>query len=142
MTNGGPDVGRIIAEVATRHGILLRPDDPGLALVTINRMVLEEVARELVAEMRAAIAEFERAVARVEQRAGTGLAGQVRAAGVALREEMQRDIDLASLRVREMVTAVDRTHRRPAVLRWVAVGVVAGAGLFAAGVWAGGMFGA
>ena len=37
-----PDVMALIGEVAARHGITLRPDDPVFALVTVNQLVLEQ----------------------------------------------------------------------------------------------------
>nr|MBA2678071.1 hypothetical protein [Ktedonobacteraceae bacterium] len=37
------DLKRITAEVAARHGMLLRPDDPAMLLVTMNEVVLQQV---------------------------------------------------------------------------------------------------
>ena len=37
-----PDIQRLIAEVSARHRIRVEPDDPALALVTLNQLVLEE----------------------------------------------------------------------------------------------------
>ena len=36
------NVQRLIAEVAAQHGLFLKPDDAAFALVTMNRLVLEE----------------------------------------------------------------------------------------------------
>ena len=36
------DVQRLIDEVAARHRLLLKPDDAAFAIVTMNRLVLEE----------------------------------------------------------------------------------------------------
>ena len=43
-----PDVNALIGEVAARHGITLRPDDPAFALVTVNQLVLEQTMTELI----------------------------------------------------------------------------------------------
>ena len=44
MTTGvALDLKRITAEVAARHGMLLRPDDPAMLLVTMNEVVLQQV---------------------------------------------------------------------------------------------------
>jgi len=56
------DLKRITAEVAARHGMLLRPDDPAMLLVTMNEVVLQQVigsiearAEEMVAGMEAVL---------------------------------------------------------------------------------------
>jgi DNA invertase Pin-like site-specific DNA recombinase len=73
-----PDIDRLIAEVAARHGILLKRDDAAFALVTLNQLVLESSIADLSAEMQAASAEFERAMDRVQERAGIAVAKQAR----------------------------------------------------------------
>ena len=40
--NNSFNVQRLIAEVAAQHGLFLKPDDAAFALVTMNRLVLEE----------------------------------------------------------------------------------------------------
>jgi hypothetical protein len=44
-----PDIGRLIAAVAARHHVLLKPDDAAFALVTLNQLVLEDSMKELTA---------------------------------------------------------------------------------------------
>ena len=73
-----PDIDRLIAEVAARHGILLKKDDAAFALVTLNELVLESAIADLVAGMRAATTEFEKAMERVQERAGVAMAKQTR----------------------------------------------------------------
>ena len=63
------DVEKLIGEVAARNGIRIEPDDPAFALVTLNQLVLEEAVKNLVREIRAAIADFESAAERVQSRA-------------------------------------------------------------------------
>ena len=45
---------RLIAEVAARHKIFLKPDDPAFALVTINRLILDDAMERVrqVEELR------------------------------------------------------------------------------------------
>jgi hypothetical protein len=73
-----PDIDRLIAEVAARHGILLKKDDAAFALVTLNQLVLESAIGDLVAQMRTATAEFEAAMERVQMRAGAAIATEIR----------------------------------------------------------------
>jgi hypothetical protein len=76
---GGDDlVGDLIAEVARTHGIAISRDDPVIAVVLLNQLVLRRYLEEAVAPAAAAIREATReAVAEIEQlAAGPGaLAG-------------------------------------------------------------------
>jgi hypothetical protein len=139
MSSGdGPiDIQRLIAEVATRHNVLLRPDDPGIALVTMNRLVLEDAMENIHAQIRGTIAEFHASMQRAERRAGSMLAQGVKESGAQMRQGLQNDIHIAGLKAREIVHLVNEAHRRPALIRWSAVGLVAGALLFGGGVWLG-----
>ncbi|HLG99620.1 MAG TPA: hypothetical protein VKX49_25150 [Bryobacteraceae bacterium] len=131
------DVKRLIGEVAARNGIRVESWDPAFALVTLNELVLEEIARQLTEEVHSGIAEFTEAVQKTETRAGKLLAQQVREASAEVRRELQRDIEDARLRASEIVLDVHRAHRKPAVIRWGAAGLIAGAGLFGSGLWIG-----
>lgn len=82
-----PQIDRLIAEVAARHGILLKKDDAAFALVTLNQLVLESAIADLVAQMHAATAEFEAAMERVQSRAGAAIAKDIRALVLGLPEE-------------------------------------------------------
>jgi len=135
--NGPIDIQRLIAEVAARHNVFLRPDDPGIALVTMNRLVLDGAMERIHAEIRATIAEFHASMQRAERRAGSMLAQGVKESGAQMRQGLQNDIHIAGLKAREIVHLVNEAHRRPALIRWSAVGLVAGALLFGGGVWLG-----
>ena len=43
---GSVDTKRLSGEVAARHGLLIRDDDPAMALVTMSEIVLEQVLKE------------------------------------------------------------------------------------------------
>jgi hypothetical protein len=53
------DVKRLISEVAAQNGIRVEPDDPLFALVTINRIVLEEATQKLQDQIQARISNFD-----------------------------------------------------------------------------------
>ena len=131
------DVKRLIGEVAARNGIRVESWDPAFALVTLNELVLEEIARRLTEEVHSGIAEFTEVVQKTEARAGKILAQQVKDASAELRRELQRDIEDARLKASEIVLDVHRAHRRPAIIRWGAAGLIAGVGLFGSGLWIG-----
>jgi hypothetical protein len=50
---------------------------------------------------------------------------------------LQNDIQIAGLMAREYVYLVNEAHRRPALIRWSACRLMAGAVLFGGGVWLG-----
>ena len=131
------DVKRLVAEVAARNGIRVESWDPAFALVTLNELVLEEIAHRLTEEVHAGIAEFTDAVQKTEARAGKLLAQHVKEAAAELRKELLRDIEEARLRASEIVLDVHRAHRKPAVIRWGVAELIAGIGLFVSGVWIG-----
>jgi hypothetical protein len=129
------NVKRLISEVAAQNGIRVEPDDPLFAVVTMNRIVLDEATQKLQNHIQARIAEFEASMQKAEKRAGKMLA--VKESAEQMRQGLQGDIHIAGLKAREFVHLVNEAHRRPALIRWSAVGLVAGAMLFGGGVWLG-----
>jgi len=125
------DLKRITAEVAARHGMLLRPDDPAMLLVTMNEVVLQQVMGSITEEIVANI----EAVFRSAQREALGsVEREARKAGIAVREEIQKDIDAGRLHARELIVELNRAYTWSAVRRWVSIGVVAASGLLVLGV--------
>jgi hypothetical protein len=87
-----PDIDRLIAAVAARHHILLKPDDAAFALVTLNQLVLEDSVKELAGHIRSATTEFGSSFERVQERAGAALAKTHRQINVELHAEMEKCI--------------------------------------------------
>src|SRR5713101_6077690 len=135
MTTGvALDLKRITAEVAARHGMLLRPDDPAMLLVTMNEVVLQQVMGSIEARTEEIVAGIE-ATFRLAQREALGsVEREARKAGITVREEIQKDIDAGRLHARELVAELNHAYTRYAVHRWVAIGVVAASGLVVLGV--------
>jgi len=131
------DVKQLIGEVAAQNGIRLEPDDPLFALVTLNQIVLEQSMKEFQDELQQRIAEFHASMDAAERRAGKMLANKVKESAEAMRQGLQEDIHQAGLKAREIVHLVNEAHRRPALIRWSALGLVVGTLLFGAGVWLG-----
>jgi CHASE3 domain sensor protein len=132
------DLKRLAGEVSVRHGIRLDPDDPMMAVVTLNRLCLEDTVQTLTAELTEKLTEategLEQAGKRVQARAGSALAEEVRRAAAAIREELHSDVQGATLQARQLVDEVNRAHGRVVVRRWIAAGVCAGLALFGFGV--------
>jgi hypothetical protein len=128
------DFKRIIAEVAARHGMLVSQDDPAMLLVTMNEVVLQQVFGNIEARTEEIVAGIE-ATFRLAQREALGsVEREARKAGIAVREEIQKDIDAGRLHARELVVELNHAYTRYAVHRWVAIGVVAASGLLVLGV--------
>ena len=128
---------RLIAEIAARHNVFLKPDDPAIALVTMNRLILDDAMETVHGRIRVTIAEFQASMQKAERRAGSMLAQGVEESAAQMQRGLHNDIHTAGLKAREIVHLVNEAHRRPALIRWSAVGLVAGALLFGGGLWLG-----
>ena len=132
-----PDMKQMISEVFAENGIRIEPGDPLFALVTMNRLVLEESTQKFHDQTEQLLAVFNVSVQKTEKRAGSTLAQMVKEAAEKMREGLQADIQIAGWKAAEYVHKVNEAHRRPAIIRWVSVGLVAAAAILAAGVWMG-----
>jgi hypothetical protein len=131
---GSVDTKRLSGEVAARHGLLIREDDPAMALVTMSEIVLEHALKEAEVQLRGVLTEAENARKRSQQEMVIWVQEEVGRAGSALRTQLQRDIDTGRLQARELVVHLSRVYSRSAVRRWVAVGIVSGLLLVLLGV--------
>jgi hypothetical protein len=133
------DKTRLVAEMATQYGIRLDDDDPALAMVGLNQLALEETVRDVCDQLGTRIAEFEASAQKLETRAGTVLAQQVRESAAEIRREIHRDVHAAGLRSRELLNRIHEAHRRPVLVRWTAIGILIAFLLFCCGIWVGRM---
>ena len=104
------DTDRLLTEALKKHGIRLDPDDPAVVLVTLNRLVLEDVAESVAADIRKATKEFEAAAGHLQGKVGSAIAAAIKTS--------------------------TRSATAPVWNRWayVAIGLGFGAGLFLAGI--------
>ena len=128
------DAKKLSGEVAARHGLLIREDDPAMALVTMSEIVLEQVLREAEVRLRSLLSEAEKGQKRAQQEMLVWVQEEMGSAGSALRVQLQRDIDAGRLQARELVTQLSQVYSRSAVRRWVAVGIVSGLLLILIGI--------
>ena len=131
------DIQRLIAEVAVRHDLLFKPDDTAFAIVTMNQLIFDDAMERVQEGIRETIAGFNASYQKAEKRAGSVLAQEVKQSAEQMRQGLQNDIHIAGLKAREYVHLVNEAHRRPALIRWSAAGLLAGAFLFGSGVWVG-----
>jgi hypothetical protein len=103
----------------------------------MNHLMLDAALETVHQQVRVTIAEFHASMQKAEKRAGSMLAQGVKESAVQMQQGLQNDIHTAGLKAREIVRLVNEAHRRPALIRWSALGLVAGAALFGGGVWLG-----
>jgi hypothetical protein len=103
----------------------------------MNQLILDAAIEAVNEQIRVTIAEFQASIQKAEKRAGSMLAQSVKESTVQVRQGLQGDIHVAGLKAREIVHLVNEAHRRPALIRWSALGLVAGVLLFGGGFWLG-----
>jgi hypothetical protein len=133
------DYKQVIAKVAERHGILLRRDDPVFAIVTMNELMIEAMAAQLIQQINSAINEFKAAAERIQLQAGTMFAEEVRTTIDSVRTGLRADIEAGGLKARELVMEVHRIHSRRNFVRWFSAGLLAALVLLACGAFFGKM---
>ena len=111
------NVQRLIAAVAAEHRLLLKPDDAAFAIVTMNRLVLEESLEAIRAVVAEDLAQFKQTAQWAHSRAESAIQSEVRLSARALREELQSDIDTARLRAAAIVQEVKETYEKPLAYR-------------------------
>ncbi len=121
------DVQSIIAAVLEKHGITLTADDPAFLLVTINELVLRNVLSELNNQVTHILAEARTEMDQMKDHAAGELGRAVRTSVIAIRREMQADIDSAKLEVTQLVAQLSRIYSRTYIWRWIAAGIAAAA---------------
>jgi len=128
------DFKRITAEVAARHGMLVSQDDPAMLLVTMNEVVLQQVFGSIEARTEEIVAGIDAGLRSAQRQALGSVEREARKAGIAVREEIQKDIDAGRLYARELIVELNRSYTRSAVRRWLAMGLVAASGILVLGV--------
>ena len=131
------DVQRLIDEVAARHRLLLKPDDAAFAIVTMNRLVLEESLEAIHSRIVEDLALFEAAAKRIQTRAGTLLAAEIRESAAGIRQELERDVQDARLQAAKIVRQVEAAYQQRMSAQQFAIAALVAVLLFFGGVWVG-----
>jgi len=131
------DVQHLIDEVAARHRLLLKPDDAAFAIVTMNRLVLEESLEAIHSQIHEDLGLFEAAAKKMQTRAGTILAAEVRESAAGIRQELERDVQDARLQASKIVRQVEAAYQQRMSAQKLAIAALAAVLLFFWGVWVG-----
>ena len=131
------DLKRLAAEVSVQHGIRVDPDDPMMAVVTLNRLVFEQAVAQVLERVQAVGQRFRNG-------GGQGPGSRwwrPRARGPRLRPDVRQEVGKALEDFRRVgPDAGSNTAGRRTTLgeqRWFAIGMLLSLALFAVGVWAG-----
>jgi cytochrome c-type biogenesis protein CcmH/NrfG len=89
----GFDLKKLVAEVSAEHGIRVDADDPIMVVVTLNRLVFEHAVERAVTRLQASADEINRAAARVQVRAGTVLAQEIKEMAANFQKEIRSATD-------------------------------------------------
>lgn len=118
------DAKKLTAQVAARHGLIIREDDPAMALVTMSEIVLEQVLENAQVGLRGVLSEAEKGQKKSQQEAAVWVQEEIGRAGGALRAQLLRDIEAGRLQAKELVVQLAQRYSRSAVRRWIALGIV------------------
>src|SRR4051794_22173165 len=127
------DIKELVEAVRVNNLMRVEEDDPLFAFATITEVVLQQASKIIEGRIAAMLADFGTSMEALERRAGAQLAHEISAASGRIHTELRDDLDAAGLKAAHLVYRVDRAHKRPALIRWAAIGVVAGAALFGSG---------
>ena len=128
------DIKRLAAEASAQHGIRIDPDDPVMAVATVNRLILEQVVDQVVDKIEDATRELERAAEKVHVRIGAAAAQELRESARAITAEFTGTIE----QLHGAVTPDSRREsgrRASDAGRWIALGLALSILLVALGVW-------
>lgn len=134
------DLKRLAAEVSVQHGIRVDPDDPMMAVVTLNRLVFEQAIAQVLERVQAAVKDFETAADKVQVRAGGALAQEIRDSGTAMRVEVRKMLE----EFRQVGSQYDAgkggNNGSSGVYSRLIVNIALALALLAVGFWLGGRF--
>ena len=127
------DLKKLAAEVSAQHGIRVDPDDPIMAVMTLNRLVFERALDEVLERVKASADDIERAAGRVQVRAGTALAQEVKDYTASLEQKTTAAIDSI------LGTAGQHQRKAPqlANMRLLGILILSALAAFAIGVYTG-----
>ena len=128
------DVKDLSAKASALCGIRVEPHDPAFVLVALNQVVLEESVAAICTQLDKRVASFAESIQNVERLAGKTLAQEIRASGIDVRRGIQDDVKQAGFKARELILQINRSSTRPALIRWIIIGVLGATLMFVAGV--------
>ena len=131
------DLKWLAAEVSIQHGIRIDPDDPMMAVVTLNRLVFEAAVAQVIERMQAAVRDFEAAAEKVQVRAGGALAQEIRESGVVMRQEVANLMEELRRGSGPGEPYIEGRRWLSREKQWFTLGLAAALALLIVGIWVG-----
>jgi hypothetical protein len=131
------DIRRLVREIAARRGIRMSIDDPALTIVTLNQLLIEEAFQAVGSKVCEAIERIDKTGEKVQTRAGSILAQEVRLCAGAIRQELHDDIDLANQRAQKIVKDLHRAYSKTSFYNSLPVALICAVILLGCGFWMG-----
>jgi hypothetical protein len=131
------DLKRLAAEVSVQHGIRVDPDDPMMAVVTLNRLVFEQAVGQVLERVQESVRDFETAADKVQVRAGGALAQEVRDCGLAMRQEVEKAIEDFRRAGANPPKDAAGVLSNGGGHKWIVLGLALALSLFGLGIWVG-----
>jgi hypothetical protein len=128
---------RLAAQVSAQHGIRIDPDDPMMAVMTMNRLVFEQAMDHVLGRVQATTREFEVATDRVQVRVGRVLAQEVRECGFAMRQEFAKAFEESRRGGLEHRSDSSNEALTSAAWSWLVTGLAVALALLGFGIWIG-----
>src|SRR5262245_4884081 len=108
-----------------------------MVALTANGLVLEALAKELLAELQRVSSRLESIGVSLPEEAQSALKGAAEHAVTTVRKGLELDIEGAGLKARAIVDTVYRAQSRVAMWMWITTGLVTGMVIFGAGIMVG-----
>ena len=103
----------LIRFVAAEHKLLLKPDDPAFAIVSMNQLVLNYLLERIHKQMMDDLAAFDAAAQNIQSRGLAALGGLLHGTAAEIRGEIRQDIKQARLNAVEIVKSVSAAYEGP-----------------------------
>ena len=107
------NIERLIAAVAAEHRLILKPDDAAFAIVTMNRLVLEESLEAIRAVVAEELAQFKQTAQLAQSSARSAIEYEIQSTAAILHDAINRDIGRARVHAVEIVEEVKAAYEKP-----------------------------
>ena len=107
------NIQRLIAAVAAEHDLILKPDDAAFAIVTMNRLVLEESLEAIRAVVAEQLAQVKQTAQSAQSSARSAIEYEIQSTAAILHDAINRDIGRARTHAVEIVEEVKAAYEKP-----------------------------
>jgi hypothetical protein len=129
----------LIRVVAAQHKVLLKPDDPAFAIVSMNELVLNYLLHAVHQQLVDDLAAFHDAATKIQGRGLSLLDETIRGAARDIQREILNEVRDARIEARELVKNVSAFYERPLSEQKIVIVCLAAAAILLIGAFLGRM---